>query len=40
VPRNFRLPLLQYLDEVTDTDLAAIHEIQKSQTSGISKRCK
>ncbi len=38
VPRYLRLPLLQYFDEVTDTDFAAVHEIQQPQTSGISKR--
>ena len=38
VPRYLRLPLLQYLYEVADTDLTPIHEIQKSQAGRVGER--
>ena len=40
VPRDLRLPLLQYLDEVADADLAPVHEIQKSQAGWVGERGK
>jgi hypothetical protein len=38
VPGDLRLALLQDLDEVTDTDLAAVHEIQQSEACRVGER--
>ena len=35
VPGDLRLPLLQNLDEIADTDLLAIHEIKQPETGWV-----
>jgi hypothetical protein len=40
VPRDLRLPLLQYLHEVADTNLAPVHQVQQPQPRAVCQRRK